>query len=141
MTFTDKKGTTGKYAFGELVSFINDQGYAFKDVVLKSDQENSIKYVVDDVCMARTGAKTVKVLAPVKVKGSPGIVERAVQSVEGQLRTMKDILDIRYKQVIPVEHCILTWLVTYVSILLNKMEIGHDGQTATAPAVSSSDSR
>ena len=125
-----QKGTTGKYASGEVVNFINEQGCAFKEVVVKSDQENAIKYVVDDVCMARTGAKTIKMLAPVEVKGSNGVIERAVQSVEGQLRTMKDILDVRYKQVIPVKHCIVTFLVKYASILLNKMEIGHDGKTA-----------
>ena len=125
-----QKGTTGKYASGEVVSFMDNQGCTFKDVVVKSDQENAIKYVVDDVCMARTGAKTLKMNAPTKVKGSNGVIERAVQSVEGQLRTMKDALDLRYKQIIPAEHCIVTWLVKYVSVLLNKMEIGHDGKTA-----------
>ena len=50
--------------------------------------------------------------------------------MEGQLRTMKDVLDLRYKHVILAEHCIVAWLVKYVSILLNKMEIGHDGKTA-----------
>jgi len=64
------------------------------------------------------------------VKGSNGGIERAVQSVEGQLGTMKDVLDARYKQVIPAEHYIVTWLVKYVSVLLNKMEICHDGKTA-----------
>ena len=100
------------------------------DIVIKSDQENAIKYVVDDVCVARTGAKTIKMNSPAGVKGSNGVIERAVQAVEGQLRTMKDVLDARYKQVIPAEHCIITWLVKYVSVLLNKMEIGHDGKTA-----------
>jgi hypothetical protein len=125
-----QKGTTGKYASGEIVDFMNAQGFTFQDVVIKSDQENAIKYLADDVCMARTGAKTVKMLAPKRIKGSNGVVERAVQSVEGQLRTMEDVLDMRYKHVIPAEHCIVAWLVKYVSILLNKMEIGHDGKTA-----------
>ena len=124
------KGTTGKYAASEVVHFLNEQGCSMTDIVIKSDQENAIKYVVDDVCVARTGAKTIKMNSPVGVKGSNGIIERAVQAVEGQLRTMKDVLDARYKQVIPAEHCIITWLVKYVSVLLNKMEIGHDGKTA-----------
>ena len=125
-----QKGTFGKYASNEAVNFIHEQGCAFRDVVIKSDQENSMKYVIEDVCMARTGAKTVKMNSPVKSSGSNGVVERAAQAVEGQLRTMKDALDTRYGQVIPVEHCIVVWLVKYVSILLNKMEIGHDGKTA-----------
>ena len=124
------KGTTGKYAASEVVHFLNEQGCSMTDIVIKSDQENAIKYVVDDVCVARTGAKTIKMNSPVGVKGSNGIIERAVQAVEGQLRTMKDVLDARYKQVIPAEHCIITWLVKYVSVLLNKMEMCHDGKTS-----------
>ena len=114
------KGAMGKYASSGVVIFLNEQGCAMTDIVFKSDQENAIKYVVDDVCVARTGAKTIKMNSPTKVKGSNGVIERAVQSVEGQLRTMKDVLDARYKQVIPAEHCIVTWLVKYVSVLLKQ---------------------
>ena len=66
--------------------------------------------------MARTGAKTIEMNSPAGVKCSNGVIERGVQAVEGQLRTMKDVLDARYKQVIPAEHCIITWLVKYVSV-------------------------
>ena len=59
-----QKRTTREYASAEVVNFINGQGYAFKDVVINSDQEHAIKYVIDDVCMAMAGAKTVKVNAP-----------------------------------------------------------------------------
>ena len=72
-----QKGTTGKYASNEMVGFVDLQGCTFRDIVIKSDQENAIKYVVDDVCMARTAAKTVKTIAPLNSKGSNGIVERA----------------------------------------------------------------
>ena len=74
-------------------------------------------FVVDDVCVARTGAKTVKINAPSKVKGCNVIVQRAIQSVEGQLRTMKDVLDLRYKHVVPAEHCIVIGLVNYVGTI------------------------
>ena len=68
------------------------------------------------MCVARTGANIIKMNAPTKVKGSNVVIERAVQSVEGQLRTMKEVLGVRRKQVIPAEHCIVTWLVKYVSV-------------------------
>ena len=76
------------------------QASSMTDIVIKSDQENAINYVVDDVCVARTGAKTIKKNSPVGVTGSNGIIERAVQAAEGQPRTMKDMLGARYKQVI-----------------------------------------
>jgi hypothetical protein len=87
-----QKGTTGKYASREVINFIDNQGCTFKDVVLKSDQENAIKFVVDDVCVARPGAKTVKINSPARVKGSNGVIERAVQSFEGQLRTANKLV-------------------------------------------------
>ena len=124
------KGTTGKYASSEVVHFLNEQGCSMTDFVIKSDQENAIKYVVDYVCVARTGAKTINMNSPTGVKGSNGVIERAAQAVEGQLRTMKDVSDARYKQMTPAEHCIVTWLVNYVSVLFNKMGICHDGKTA-----------
>ena len=72
------KGITGKYASSEAVYFLNEQGCSMTDIVIKSDQENAIKYVVvDDVCVARTGAKTIKTNSPAGVKGSNGVIERA----------------------------------------------------------------
>ena len=38
--------------------------------------------LVDDVCLRRAGARTIREEAPKGSKGSNGIVERAVQSVE-----------------------------------------------------------
>ena len=66
-----------------------------RPIIVKTDQEPAIKFLVDDVCTARTGAKTIVEQAPRRSKGSNGIVERAVQSVEQYLRTLKSALDER----------------------------------------------
>ena len=51
---------------------------------------------------------------------SNGIAERAVQSVEGQVRTMKLALERRVSCKIPVDHKIMTWMVESAADLLNK---------------------
>ena len=89
------KGSTGSYAARMVIELINECGDKDQDVILKTDQEAAIKFLVDDVCVNRTRARTVKQCAPQGSKGSNGIVERAVQSVEQCLRTFKSSLDER----------------------------------------------
>ena len=89
------KGSTGSYAARMVIELINECGDQDQDVILKTDQEPAIKFLVDDVCVNRTGARTIKECAPQGSKGSNSIVERAVQSVEQCLRTLKSSLDER----------------------------------------------
>eukprot|EP00973_Karenia_brevis_P033049 4561170-Karenia_brevis.AAC.1 len=57
-------------------------------MLIKSDTEESIKLLVKCIQEGRTEGKTVVEEAPKKVKGSNGVVERAVQEVEGRVRPM-----------------------------------------------------
>jgi hypothetical protein len=80
------KGATGSYAARMVLELVNECGDRDQDIILKTDQEPAIQFLVDDVCVNRTGARTIKELSPKGSKGSNGIVERAVQSVEQCLR-------------------------------------------------------
>ena len=99
-------------------------------MVLKSDQEPAIKFLLDDVCMARTGARTILEHAPVRSKGSNGVVERAVQTVEQYFRTLKSQLDERFGVRIDSKHPVLIWLCNYSMHVLNRLEVSADGKTA-----------
>ena len=70
---------------------LRDKGDKDQTIILKTDQEPAIKFLVDDVCMARTGAKTIVKEAPVASKGSNGVVESAVQTAEQYVRTLKSL--------------------------------------------------
>ena len=61
---------------------------------------------------------------------SNGTIERAIQAIEGQIRTSKDHLETLYKEEIDTRHPILPWLVQYASAMLTRCEIGVDGRTA-----------
>jgi hypothetical protein len=124
------KGSTGKYAAKEVVDFIHQCGDKDRAVVLKSDQEPAIKFLLDDVCMARTGARTILEHAPVRSKGSNGVVERAVQTVEQYFRTLKSQLDERFGVRIDSKHPVLIWLCNYSMHVLNRLEVSADGKTA-----------
>ena len=124
------KGSTGRFAARKVLDLIQECGDKNSTVIVKSDQEPAIKFLVDDVCMSRTGAKTIVEMSPVGSKGSNGVVERAVQAVEEYLRTMKSQLDERYKVRIDTKHPIVTWMCEYSMYLLNRLEVSKDGKTA-----------
>ena len=123
------KGSTGSYAARMVVELVNECGDKDQDIIVKTDQEAAIQFLVDDVCVNRTGARTIKECAPKGSKGSNGIVERAVQSVEQCLRTMKSSLDERMGVKIEAQHPVLTWLCEFMGYMMNRMEVASDGKT------------
>ena len=124
------KGSTGRYAARMVLDLIAECGDKDRPIIVKSDQEPAILFLVDDVCSSRTGARTIVERAPKLSKGSNGIVERAVQSFEEYLRTLKSALDARMEVRIDTRHPILTWLCDYASYLMNRLEVAADGRTA-----------
>ena len=123
------KGATGAFAARRVIELVNECGNKDASIILKSDQEPAIKYLVSDVQRGRTGAKTMVEESPKKSSGSNGIVERAIQACEGQIRSLKSQLDDRYKVHIATEHPILAWLCEHTAYLLNRLEVGHGGKT------------
>jgi len=124
------KGSTGRYAAKMVLELIAECGDKDRPILLKSDQEPAILYLIDDVSTSRTGAKTLAEQAPKRSKGSNGIVERAVQSVEVFLRTLKSALDERMGVKINTKHPVLTWMCEYASYMMNRLEVSADGRTA-----------
>lgn len=124
------KGSTGQYAARVVMEMIDECGHRNVPIIIKTDQEPAIKLLVDDLKVARTGAQTMTEEAPKGSKGSNGVVERAVRSVEEYLRTLKSALDARMLVCIDARHPVLTWLVDHASFLLNRLEVAADGKTA-----------
>ena len=103
-------------------------------MIVKSDQESSINSLVDEIGRMRaaegSAGRWVKEHFPVGSSASNGIVERAVQSVEGQVRVLKLALEKRWGAEIPSKHAVIPWMIEYAAYLLNRFEVGHDGKTA-----------
>jgi hypothetical protein len=68
--------------------------------------------------------------SPVGASASNGVIERGIQSVQGQVRIIRLALERRYGASIPAEHPLMAWAVEFVAVVLNRVEIGHDGRTA-----------
>ena len=68
--------------------------------------------------------------SPVKSSGSNGIVERAAQGIEGQVRSLYLALQDRLKVKIDARERIVAFIPEYAAYLMNRLEVGKDGKTA-----------
>ena len=68
--------------------------------------------------------------SPVHSSKSNGVIERAVQTVQGMVRTLRSALEEKWGVELPIEHPVWPWLVEYAAFLLTRGEVGKDGKTA-----------
>ena len=75
------------------------------------------------------GSRTIVEESPVGSSGSNGVVARAVQSIEGQVRVLKLALESRIGQEIDAQADVVSFMAEYSAYLLNRLEVGKDGKT------------
>jgi hypothetical protein len=110
----------------QVVNDLDNLGY--KDIVLKSDQEPAMMSFVE-IVKANWNGNAVLENSPVRESEANGAVERAIQTWEGQVRTVKDALEHRLGCVIPPDHPVMTWIVDYSASLLRRCLVTADGRT------------
>ena len=86
-TAVPTKGSGGKFSVDKCLEFLEENGDKEGDVILKVDQENAIKFLLEEVIEERGVGKTIPEEAQ-KGSSSNGIVERAVQEIEGGIRAL-----------------------------------------------------
>ena len=58
-TTVPSKGGTGQFAVDKCLEFIEENGVKVGDIIIKSDQEPALKYVIEDLVSAREKGKTI----------------------------------------------------------------------------------
>ena len=61
---------------------------------------------------------------------SNGLAERAIRSIEDQVRVLKAALEARLSARIPSSHPMMSWIVHHAAFLLNKYHLKPNGRTA-----------
>ena len=64
-----------------------------------------------------------------------GEIERAIRTVQGQVRTLESALDEHYKTEFSENRLLIPWLIAYAPSLINKFTIGADGKTSHERAI------
>ena len=101
----------------------------YQRVILTSDQESALAKIFANINAFR-GADTqtlTETFAAHDSKGD-GFVERDIQTVEGQHRTLKTALESRLGGAIPMDAHIMPWLAGHAGALLNMFEPSDDGK-------------
>jgi hypothetical protein len=125
--------STGTFIARRVVAFLKEIGLAQCDMIVKSDQEPAITSIVAEVGRVRAaagGGRYIVETSPVGSSGSNGIVERAIRSVEQQVRVMRDALEHRAAIKLTARHPLMPWVVEYAGYLLSRFEVSHDGKTS-----------
>ena len=117
-------------------------------MALKSDQENPIMDVLSNVAKRRSADSKPELLegrgvqsagpqgraipeaSPVSSSGSNGAIERAVQAIDRQARTIKLALESRIGSEIPSDHDVAPWIIEYAATIISKCQVGAGGETA-----------
>ena len=109
-------------------SFFEENGDGDSTVIIKTDQETSVGYLVEDIIDARKEGRTVIEESPVQSSGSNGVVERGVQEIEGGIRALLLGLQERIKRKIDARERIISFMPEYAAYLANRFNQGEDGK-------------
>jgi hypothetical protein len=118
-TAVPHKGGQGKFATDKCLEFIEEMGDREGDLIIKSDQEPSMKYLIGDIVSEREKGKTILEESPVRSSGSNGIVERGVQEMEGRIRGIY----IQLQEHLGFEVCAKERIIAF-----NRLHRGSDGK-------------
>ncbi len=100
--------STGNFIAKRVVAFVREIGCEQGDVTLKSDQVGRVR-------AAAGGGKMIVESSPVGQSQSNGTAERAISSVAGQLRVLRDALEARLNVKLPANHPLVPWKVVWCS--------------------------
>ena len=122
-----KKGVGGGWVVQQYLRDLRRWGLRHK-VILRSDGEPAIVDLLSRVSDLRQ-AETLLEASPATDSRANGLAERAIQSVEKQVRVLKLALERNMKEKIGVEHPCFPWLVEHAADILTKFVVGRDGMT------------
>jgi hypothetical protein len=129
-TTVPMKGSIGRFSIDKVLEFMEVVGDGATTIVIKTDQEPSIKCLVEVLVAAREDGRTVVEESPVKSSGSNGIVERSVQTIEGKMRSILLASEERIGEEISPTEPVAQFIPEFAAYVTNRMEVGKDGMTA-----------
>ena len=129
-TTVPMKGSIGQFVLDKMMDMIDEVGDARQTIIIKTDQESSVKALIEDIVKEREDGRTVVEESPVGSSGSNGVVERAVQGIEGQIRVILLALEERIGRQVDPEEAIVSFIPEYAAYVVNRLEVGKDGKTS-----------
>ena len=101
-----------------------------KKVIMKGDQEPALIAFVNVLKAGWENGHVVPENSPMGDSRSNGGVERAIQTVEAQVRTIRDALEDRLGVKVLPDSPVMTWIVQHSAWLVRRCAVAEDGCTA-----------
>ena len=112
--------STGEWVCPKLMAWLRELGLEFVDIIVKADSEPALK----------SGPKMITENSLVGSSKSNGAVERAIQSVQGMIRTICSAIEETWEVKIDATHSVWPWIAEEAGFLLTCFDVGRDGRTA-----------
>ena len=127
----DSKGASETWVVHQVCEDLETVGLRDDRVIAKSDQEPSIIDVAKEIARNREGRFGTAIdNSAVGDSDSNGTIERAIQDVQGQCRTMRSALEDRLKCKISLKSPVVPWLVRHAGYLITRCRVRPNGRTA-----------
>ena len=127
----ERKGASEEWVIHQICEDIETVGLEEDRIIIKDDQEPAIIDVAKQIALNRGGRfGTALDNSRVGDSDSNGTIERAIQDVEGQCRTMRSALEEKLNIKITLKHPVTPWLIRHAGYLITRCRIRPSGRTA-----------
>ena len=106
------------------MAWLREIGLEVVGIIVKSDTEPALTSLIESWSNLRA---MIVESSPVGSSQSNGTVERAIQSVQGMVRTLRSSLEEKCEKKFEAVHSIWRWIAEHAWFLLTRFEIGRDG--------------
>ena len=115
------------FAVQAVAADIESLGY--QRIIARGDQEPSLQAFLRRV-RSHVRCECVPEQSAEGEPQSNGAAERAVQTIKGLCRTLRDALESNIKGPVPMDSPLMSWLVAHAGAVYRRHQIGADGRTA-----------
>ena len=127
----EAKGAAEEWVLHQVLEDLETVGLRNERVVLKADQEPAIAEVLREIAKLRkddygTGIDN----SSVGESNTNATVERAIQDVEGQCRTLRSALEHKLQHRMPLNSSVFPWLIRHSGCLITRCRIRPEGRTS-----------
>ena len=113
-----------KWNLKESLRFLECLGYM--NLVMKSDQEKALEALFTKIKTHRGDqTQTMREVSPVGDSKSNGYIERSIQSIQGQIRTMKHALEARLGSKVATDSPTFAWMTIHAANIVNVFVLAH----------------
>ena len=127
----EAKGASEDWPPLQILEDMETIGVRGEKLVLKSDQEPAIVDLAREIAKMRESAYGTAVeQSAVGESDSNASVERAIQDVEGQVRTLRAGLEAKIRQRIRLTNPVVPWMVRHAAALITRCRVRPSGRTS-----------